>query len=66
MRFFVGALALSVICVLVGGPAALLVGWRPSPVGDRQMIGKSVKDRGPSVSTQAANQTTEISKRPPG
>jgi hypothetical protein len=65
MRFFVGAVALSVICVLVGGPA-LLFGWRPSPVGHRQMIGKSVKDSAPSVSTQAATQSTEISKRPPG
>ena len=66
MRFFVGAIALSVICVLVGGPAALLFGWRPSPVGARQMIGKSVKDSAPSVSTQAATQSTEMSKRPPG
>ena len=66
MRFFVGAIALSVICVLVGGPAALILGWHPLPVGDRQIVGKSVKDSAPSVSTQAATQSTEMSKRPPG
>jgi hypothetical protein len=66
MRFLVGAVALSVICVLVGGPAALLLGWRPAPMGDRLMVAKSLKDKASSISTQAANQTTEISKRPPG
>jgi hypothetical protein len=27
MRFFIGALALAVICVVVGGPAFVLLGW---------------------------------------
>jgi hypothetical protein len=36
MRFFVGALALAVICVLFGSPAAFVIGWSPLSAGDRQ------------------------------
>jgi hypothetical protein len=36
MRFFVGALALAVICVLFGSPAAFVLGWSPLSAGDRQ------------------------------
>jgi hypothetical protein len=54
MRFIIGALALTVICVLVGSPAALLLGWSPLTAGDRQTVSKSVKDRAPSVSTGVA------------
>jgi hypothetical protein len=36
MRFFVGALALAVICVLFGSPAAFVLGWSPLSAGNRQ------------------------------
>lgn len=51
MRFFIGALALLVICAIFGSPAVLLLGWSPLTAGDLQKISKSVKDSAPSVST---------------
>jgi hypothetical protein len=52
MRFFIGALALAVICVIFGSPAAFVLGWVSLSAGDRHTTGKSTKDRAPAVSTK--------------
>jgi hypothetical protein len=56
MRWLVGLLSLFVIGVIFGSPAALLLGWRPLTVTDRQVVSKTVKNAAPSVSTQAPTQ----------
>jgi hypothetical protein len=52
MRFFIGALALAVICVIFGAPTALLLGWTPLTASGRQIVSASVKDHAPSVSNR--------------
>jgi hypothetical protein len=56
MRFLVGAVALSVICVLLGAPAAVLLGWRPLPHGERQIVSKPEKARTASAAPDVAIQ----------
>jgi hypothetical protein len=56
MRFFIGALALAVICVLFGLPVAVAMGWVPINASHRQIASASVKDRAPSVPNRVAIQ----------
>jgi hypothetical protein len=46
MRFFIGALALTVICAIFGTPAVLLLGLTPLTASDRQNLSVIKKDRG--------------------
>jgi hypothetical protein len=41
MRFFIGALALSVILVLVGMPVAAVLGWVPLTSTERKVASSS-------------------------
>jgi hypothetical protein len=50
MRFFIGALALAVLTILVGLPVAVAVGWVPITATERQMASSNDKDDAPSVS----------------
>ena len=43
MRFFIGALALLVICAIFASPAVLLLGWSPLTASDRQIVGTIAK-----------------------
>jgi hypothetical protein len=53
MRFFIGALALLVIVVVVGSPAALLLGWMG--IADlRQIAIPSATEPAPAPATQPA------------
>lgn len=56
MRFFIGALALAVICAVFGSPAVLLMGWRPLTVSDRQIISSKIKSGAPAVSDRKTAQ----------
>ncbi|MGA9605103.1 MAG: hypothetical protein WBQ82_13410 [Methyloceanibacter sp.] len=49
MRFFIGALALAVICVLFGLPVAVVLGWVPITATERKMASSSDRDSAPSV-----------------
>ncbi len=49
MRFFIGALALAVICVLFGLPVAVVLGWVPITATERQVASSSDKSKAPSV-----------------
>ncbi len=49
MRFFVGALALAVLGVLIGSPVALVLGWSPLSAANRHIAGRSVKNAGSAV-----------------
>ena len=49
MRFFIGALALAVICVLFGLPVAAVMGWVPITATERKMASSSDKVSAPSV-----------------
>ncbi len=49
MRFFIGTLALAVICVLLGLPVAAVMGWVPITATERQMASSSDKASTPSV-----------------
>jgi hypothetical protein len=44
MRFFIGALALAVLIVVVGLPVAVVLGWVPITTTERQMVSSSDKD----------------------
>jgi hypothetical protein len=46
MRFFIGALALTVICALFGAPALIVLGRSPLSASDRQDLSAIKKDRG--------------------
>jgi hypothetical protein len=50
MRFFIGALALAVLTILVGLPVAVAVGWVPITATERQMASSNDNDDAPSVS----------------
>ena len=56
MRFFIGALALAVICVLFGLPAAVVLGWIPITASERKVASTSVNGRAPSVPNRVATQ----------
>jgi len=53
MRFFVGSLALLVIVVVVGSPAALLLGWMGIP-DLRQIAITSTTEPAPAPAAQPA------------
>jgi hypothetical protein len=46
MRFFIGALSLTVICPLFGAPALTVLGRAPLSASDRQDLSIIKKDRG--------------------
>jgi hypothetical protein len=46
MRVFIGALALTVICVLAGAPAVFVLGRSALTAADRQSLSAVKKDRG--------------------
>jgi hypothetical protein len=46
MRFFIGALALTVICAIFGAPALIVLGRAPLSASDRQDLSAIKKDRG--------------------
>jgi hypothetical protein len=46
MKFFIGALALTVICAIFGASAVLVLGWSPLTAGNRQDFSIIKKDRG--------------------
>jgi hypothetical protein len=46
MRFFIAALALTVICALFGAPALVVLGRSPLTASDRQALSAIKKDRG--------------------
>jgi len=52
MRFFIGALALLVICVVLASPAALLFGL-VKITSDRQIIDSEIADPAPAPSPKA-------------
>jgi NhaP-type Na+/H+ and K+/H+ antiporter len=49
LRFFIGALALAVICVLFGLPVAVVLGWVPVTATERKMASSSDRGSAPSV-----------------
>ena len=46
MRFFIGALALTVICALFAAPALIVLGRAPLSASGRQDLSAIKKDRG--------------------
>ena len=49
MRFFIGALAFAVLCVLIGLPVAAVMGWVPLTATERKMASSSDKIATPSI-----------------
>jgi hypothetical protein len=49
MRFFIGALALAVIFVLVGLPVAAVLGWVPLAATERKVANSGDKSDTPAV-----------------
>lgn len=49
MRFFIGALALTVICVLVGLPVAAVLGWVPLTATERKVASSGDKSDTPAL-----------------
>jgi hypothetical protein len=49
LRFFIGAVALAVICVLFGLPVAVVLRWVPVTATERKMASSSDRDSAPSV-----------------
>ena len=64
MRFLVGAIALLVICVLVGTPAAFVLGWSPLSASHRQSLITTTKDAPAPVSETSGE--TAVTIRPKG
>ena len=64
MRFIVGALALAVLGVLVGMPAAFVLGWSPLSATNRQSASTTAKDAAAPVSK--SNGETAVTVRPKG
>lgn len=64
MRFFIGALALAVICVLFGSPAAFVLGWSPLSAGDRQKASSSGKDGGAVAARLEARAEGQAERKP--
>ncbi len=64
MRFFVGMLALLVIGVLVGTPAAFVLGWSPLSAHHRQIVKTTTKDA-PAPASNASGETA-VTIRPKG
>jgi hypothetical protein len=66
MRFFTGALALAVICVLFGSPVAFVLGWSPLSAGDRQKASSTGKAGGAVVAKPEARAEGQIERKPAG
>jgi hypothetical protein len=66
MRFIVGALALAVLGVLVGTPAAFVLGWSPLSASDRQKGSSSGKDGGAVAAKPEARAESEAEREPAG
>ena len=49
MRFFIGALALTVIGVLVGLPVAAVLGWVPITATERRVASSGDKSETPAI-----------------
>ncbi len=64
MRFFVGALALAVLGVLVGAPAAFVLGWAPLSATRRQNASTTTKDA-PAPASKTSGETA-VTIRPKG
>jgi hypothetical protein len=56
MRFFIGALALAVIFVLVGLPVAAVLGWVPLTATERKVASSGDKSDTPAVPNRGAAQ----------
>lgn len=63
MGFVVGALALAVLGVLFGVPAAFVLGWSPLSAMNRQDTGTTAKDTPASVAEPSG---TAVTIRPKG
>ena len=64
MRFLVGALALAVLGVLVGMPAAFVLGWAPLSATNQQSDSTTAKDVPASASKSSGE--TAVTVRPKG
>ena len=64
MRFVVGALALAVLGVLVGVPAALVLGWSPLSAANRQNAGTTAKAAAAPLAQPSGE--TAVTIRPKG
>ena len=64
MRFLVGALAPAVLGVLVGTPAAFVLGWAPLSATNRQSASTTVKNAAVPVSKSSGE--TAVTVRPKG
>ena len=64
MRFIVGALALAVLGVLIGMPAAFVLGWSPLSAANRHNAGATAKAAPASVAEP--NGETAVTIRPKG
>ena len=64
MRFIVGALALAVLGVLIGMPAALVLGWSPLSAANRHNASATAKAAAAPVA--APNGETAVTIRPKG
>ncbi len=60
MRFIVGALALAVLGVLVGMPAAVVLGWMPLSTANRHNAGV------PAKAAAGSGGETAVTIRPKG
>jgi hypothetical protein len=64
MRFIVGALALAVLGVLVGMPAAFVLGWSPLSAANRHNAGATAKSAAAPVAEPSGE--TAVTIRPKG
>ena len=64
MRFLVGALALAVLGVLVGVPAALVLGWSPLSAANRQNASTAAKAAAAPLAQPSGE--TAVTIRPKG
>jgi hypothetical protein len=64
MRFLVGALALAVLGVLVGTPAAFVLGWAPLSATNRQSASTTAKN--PAAPVSKSSGETAVTVRPKG
>ena len=64
MRFLVGVLALAVLGVLVGAPAAFMLGWSPLSATNRQSAGSPAK-ASPAPASKSSGESA-VTVRPKG
>jgi hypothetical protein len=58
MRFLVGVLALAVLGVLVGAPAAFMLGWSPLSATNRQSAGSPANSAAPASKSSGESAVT--------